>query len=188
MRSSHNRKWREGEEGKARECPTPARHNALTNTPTLRPFAGRAVTPTVLRREYGRLKRNSCCCAQCRDLGYFAFDMIRILVRILYNLLPTAPSWCSEKEMLRRVDEAERRALPVRPVRLAFRRGKLCAGALPTAPARASERWAVLLPVQPPARRRRHTSQPRAARRIHFAFRAQRSRQLRLGRCVLPLL
>jgi len=59
--------------------------------------------------EYGELKMNSCCCALCRDLGYFAFELLRQLVRLLAKAVDGGlPEWCDEKKLLARIDEEER--------------------------------------------------------------------------------
>ena len=62
------------------------------------------------RSDYGALKMNSCCCAACRDLGFFAFDLIRELVHDLARLVNGGrlPAWCDEKKLIARVDEDER--------------------------------------------------------------------------------
>lgn len=52
---------------------------------------------------------NSCCCALCRDLGYFAFELLRQLVRLLAKAVDGGlPEWCDEKKLLARIDEEER--------------------------------------------------------------------------------
>ena len=63
----------------------------------------------VSPREYGALKMNTCCCASCRDLGYFAFDLLRELVDLLKRVVTSGlPSWCDEKTLLARIDQEER--------------------------------------------------------------------------------
>ena len=66
-------------------------------------------TAHTARSEYGELKMNTCCCALCRDLGYYAFELLRELIGLLAKALTGGlPEWCDEKKLLARVDEEER--------------------------------------------------------------------------------
>ena len=65
--------------------------------------------PACVRREYGALKMNSCCCALCRDLGFYGFELLRELVGLLARAVDGGlPAWCDEKKLLARIDEEER--------------------------------------------------------------------------------
>ena len=63
----------------------------------------------MVHSEYGRLTANSCCCAACRDLGFFGFHLLREIVKLIFaNLASEAPHFCSEKVALERIDEQQR--------------------------------------------------------------------------------
>lgn len=53
---------------------------------------------------------NSCCCAHCRDLGFFGFELLRELTSLLARAVNggSLPAWCDEKKLLARIDEEER--------------------------------------------------------------------------------
>ena len=59
----------------------------------------------MVHSEYGRLTANSCCCAACRDLGFFGFHLLREIVKLIFaNLASEAPHFCSGKVVLERID------------------------------------------------------------------------------------
>ena len=63
----------------------------------------------MVHSEYGRLTANSCCCAACRDLGFFGFHLLREIVKLIFaNLASEAPHFCSGKVVLERIDEQQR--------------------------------------------------------------------------------
>ena len=64
----------------------------------------------VGHNNYAKLEANVCCCALCRDLGFYAFALLRDICNLVFPMLEqrSACSWMDLKTILRRVDEQER--------------------------------------------------------------------------------
>ena len=59
-------------------------------------------------KEYTQLKPDNCCCASCRDLGFYVFELLREIVRDVCTILPTAIVKQHKQKLLDRIEQDER--------------------------------------------------------------------------------